>query len=251
MKRLLVLVSLFCSLQLLALQTTSQNGPSIVFSSIGPISTIQLTGTAIWTLGSDQQTGTVTLLAAATGQTRMDLQLNRGTWTETQSAATAFEGQCSWVSFDGASHTSADHNCWRGTVWFLPQLTLQAGVGWSDTIVSSVANADGSSDSHFSRRPNGTMSNATAAVLARFSGFDLRIDATGHPAVLRFNAHPDNDSSIDIPTEIHFSDYRAVNGVVVPFHIQKLINNGVVLDLQISAVQVNQPLANTAIASLR
>src|SRR5215469_3340107 len=162
MKQLLVLLVLCCSPQLFALQT-------IVFSNSGPVSTIQLTGTASWTLGSDQQTGTVNLQAAATGQSRMDLQLTRGTWTETQSAATGFEGQCSWVSFDGVSHNAAAHNCWRGTVWFLPQLTLQAGVGWPDAVVSSTLNADGSTDSHFSRHPIGTMSDATAAVLARFS----------------------------------------------------------------------------------
>jgi hypothetical protein len=251
MKQLLVLLALCFLPQLFALQTAPQTGPTIVFSSIGPVSTIQLSGTASWTLGSDQQTGTVTLQAAATGQSRMDLQLTRGTWTETQSAATSFEGQCSWVSFDGVSHTAATHNCWRGTVWFLPQLTLQAGTGWIDMAVSSVVNADGSTDSHFSRRPNGTMSADTAALIARFSGFDLKVDATGHPVAVKFNAHPDNDSSIDIPTEIRFSDYRTVNGVVVPFHIQKLINNGVVLDLQITAVQINQPLAAAATASLR
>jgi len=213
---------------------------------LGLISTLQMSGTVTRTYGSDQQAGTVVLQAAASGQSTVNLTLAKGTLAETQSAATPYEGQCSQIGFDGVARDSAAHNCWRGTVWFLPQITLQAGVGWTDNIGSAVLAPDGTTDIHYSRSPAGTMSAGAAAVVARLSTFDLKIDAAGHPVSLKFNAHPDDNPEIDIPTQIQFSDYRLVSGASVPFHIQKFINNGLVLDLQISNVQINPILTTSA-----
>jgi hypothetical protein len=236
-----------------SLKTSDANAPSaaiapITFSSV-PVSAVQMTGTATRTYGSDQQTGTVILQASANGQSSMELDLAKGTFVETQSASTPFEGQCSQIGVDGLAHASAVHNCWRGTVWFLPQIALQTGAGWADNIAAAAVAPDGTANIHYSRRPAGTMSDQTASVIAQFSGFDLSLDATGHPLVLKFNAHPDDDSSTDIPTEIHFSDYRLVNGVTVPFRIQKFINNGLVLDLEITGVQINPVFTSSTSAT--
>ncbi len=221
-----------------AATNTQSTIPPVAFSSV-LVSTLQLTGTATRTYGSDKQTGTVTLQASANGQSRMELDLGSGTLVETQSGSTPYEGQCSQIGIDGVAHESAVHNCWRGTVWFLPQMVLQPGAGWADSIASAAVANDGTAEIHYFRRPPGTMSDETASVIALFSAFDLSMDAAGHPVILKFNAHPDDDSSTDIPTEIHFSDYRLVNGVTVPFHIQKFIDNGLVLDLEITGVQIN------------
>jgi hypothetical protein len=253
MKPFVFLLALLCSSSAIALQTKSSNVgtapvttqpalPAITFSSVGVISTLQMTGSAVWSVGSDQQTGTVTLQVAANGQSRMELDLEKGTVIETQGASTSFEGQCSEVGFDGVAKAVSSNNCWRGTVWFLPQMTLQAGSGWADTVPSAAAVPNGTPTLHYIRRPSGTMSDQTAAFIARLSAFDLTLDTAGHPATLKFNVVPDDNSLTNIPTEIDFSDYRVVNGVSVPFHIQKLINNGVVLDLQIANVQINPAL---------
>ena len=210
-----------------------------------------MTGTATRTLGSDQQSGTAILQASVTGQSRMELDLASGKLIETQSASTGFEGQCSQIGFDGVTHAAASHNCWRGTIWFLPQIALQPGVGWSDNVVSAVAAPDGTSTLHCFRRPTGTMSDETANEIARVSGFDLTLDASGHPVSLKFNGHPDDNPLIDIPTEIRFSDYRLIGGASIPFHIQKFINNGLVLDLQISNAQINPVFAGASVASLQ
>ncbi|MGC2744011.1 MAG: hypothetical protein WA672_12535 [Candidatus Angelobacter sp.] len=210
-----------------------------------------MTGTATRTFGSDQQSGTVILQASANGQSQMELDLANGKLIETQSASTGFEGQCAQIGFDGIAHAAASHNCWRGTIWFLPQITLQSGVGWADNVVSAVAVPDGTSTLHCFRRPTGTMSDETANEIARISGFDLKLDASGHPVSLKFNAHPDDNPLIDLPTEIQFSDYRLVSGASVPFHIQKFINNGLVLDLQISSAQINPVLTGAFVASLQ
>jgi len=76
---------------------------------------------------------------------------------------------------------------------------------------------------------------------------DLFLDSlTLLPAALAFNIHPDNDMGLDIRVEIRFSEYRAVSGVQVPFHIQKYLNNGLALDLQVQIATLNTGLAPAA-----
>ena len=81
--------------------------------------------------------------------------------------------------------------------------------------------------------------------IAHLSAVDLEIDTqTGFPVFLDYAAHPDNDAGVDLAVEIHYSAYSNFSGVTVPTHIQKFINHDLVLDIQISNVQVG--LASTA-----
>jgi hypothetical protein len=58
---------------------------------------------------------------------------------------------------------------------------------------------------------------------------DIFLDATTLlPVALDFNVHPDNNALLDIPVEIRFSGYSAVNGIQVPLHIQKYLNDTLV-----------------------
>jgi len=45
--------------------------------------------------------------------------------------------------------------------------------------------------------------------------------------------------------EIVFSNYHQVNGVQVPFHVQKYLNNSLSLDLQIQLVVLNSGISAT------
>lgn len=78
---------------------------------------------------------------------------------------------------------------------------------------------------------------------------DFFLDATTLlPAAATFNIHADNDAGRDFPIEVQFSDYRNTNGVQIPFHVQKFLNNGLILDLQFSSATVNTGLAATEFA---
>jgi hypothetical protein len=226
--------------------------PSITFSSVGAVSSVQMSGTANWNYGSDQQTGTVTLQANANGQSRMLLQLSSGSRVETQNQFSDSQRQCTWSGIDAVVHDSASHHCWTDTVWFLPQITMQLGAGATDDNASATAAPDGKIvHVHHERHPIGVRDNGTAKLLAHLSAVDLDIDATsGLPLELNFAAHPDNDAGTDIPVQVQFSDYRSVNGVTMPFHIQKFINNSLVLDLQISTAQVQLVSSPASLSSL-
>jgi len=208
-----------------------------------------MNGTANWTYGSDQQTGTVTLQANANGQSRMLLRLPSGSRIETQNPLSDSQRQCTWSGADAVVHSSAVHHCWIDAIWFLPAITMQTGAGASDDVPSVTQSADPSKIRiHRERHLVDVDSAQTGQFIAHLSAVDLDIDsATSLPVILAFATHPDNDAGIDLPVEIRYGAYSTFSGVTVPTHIQKFINHALVLDLQISAVQVQ--LATSTIAS--
>lgn len=221
----------------------------ITFAPSQFVSSVQMTGTAVWHYGSDEQTGSVLLKAYANGESSVELSLTRGKRIETMDAFTKPDRTCTWSGFDGSVHETARHNCYLSTVWFLPQITIQPGGDSSQTVISSDFSADGNSIRlHCEHRFAGERNPRTSALLARLSAVDLEINAnTGLPRSLLFNSHPDNDAGTDVPTEIQFSDYRQHDGVMTPYHIQKFINHSLVLDLRISEASVS--LASSTVPS--
>lgn len=76
--------------------------------------------------------------------------------------------------------------------------------------------------------------------MQRFSQVELFLAADSLlPTALTFKLHPDNDANLDLLVEIKFSDYRPVNGVMVPFRVQKYVNGGLVQDFFIDSAAVN------------
>jgi len=90
------------------------------------ISDVTLTGTVTWNGGSTD-TGTATLRALGTGESRMDLALTSGVRTEIRDARTGVQlGQ--WLAPNNTSGYFASQNCWTDAVWFFPALgSLAAG----------------------------------------------------------------------------------------------------------------------------
>jgi hypothetical protein len=90
------------------------------------ISDVTLTGSVTWN-GSD--TGTATLKALGTGESRIDLALTSGTRTEIRDAQTG-ASQGKWVTPNNSSGSFAWHNCQTDAVWYFPALgSLAAGQG--------------------------------------------------------------------------------------------------------------------------
>jgi hypothetical protein len=117
---------------------------------------------------------------------------------------------------------------------------MQAGAGASDDVASVLQSSDPSRIRiHRERHLVDVDSAQTGQFIAHLSAVDLDIDsATSLPVLLAYAAHPDNDAGVDMAVEVHYSAYGTFSGVTVPTHIQKFINHSLVLDLQISNVQV-------------
>src|SRR5207245_11512387 len=76
-----------------------------------------------------------------------------------------------------------------------------------------------------------------SGVLRRLSTKDLFIDANNFRVLSTVDMiHQDRDFYQEIPHEVVFSDYRAVNGVVVPFAVQETVAGQRTWSIQMDAV---------------
>ncbi len=208
-----------------------------------------LSGTARRIAGSDDETGTVVLKALSAGASRMDLSLPSGQRSEIWNAVgDAPVG--TWSGPDGISHPISNHNLMTDSAWFFPALTISRLVTLQTNVVSYVGQEtkDGLLLNHltafqqFSGLPTKAVSQQQ-----HLSQMEIFLDpSTFLPVALAFNIHPDNDASLDIPAEVRFSDYRPVNGIQIPFHVQKYLNNTLILDLQFQTSVLNSGLSTSA-----
>jgi hypothetical protein len=209
------------------------------------ISDVTLTGTARRVAGSDDETGSAILKALATGEARMDLGFSSGqnseVWKNSGNLQGVQAGQ--WSGPDGKTHAMALHNLLTDSSWFFPAMTLNKYLSIPGYAISLIGeeSLNGVAVEHISVSLLATAYPADiSAAFQRLSRTEMYLDsASGLPAAFAFNIHPDKDAILDIPVEIRFSDYRAVNGAQVPFRVEKYLNNSLILDLQFDAVTLN------------
>ncbi len=247
MRRLLVFLCCSSALCLAQLPNSTPTAPTVLtqaqsaFSGGKSVTTVQMNGSASWHYGSDEQTGTVTLIASANGATSVTLGLSGGTRKESF-AAWDQNPTCDWTDTDGKNHTNPTHNCLTPSTWFLPSISLQTTLP-STAVAGYVGQESTDAGVVHHVRQQRSIVNATPAAklwMQKWSTSELMLSAqTLLPAVLKFSIHPDNDAKLDIPVEIHYSDYRLTSGVQLPFKIQKFINNNLVLEIDVDSATVN------------
>jgi hypothetical protein len=212
-----------------------------------PVSDITLTGTATRTAGSETETGSITLKALGNPNSRFDFVSTSGTSSEIRNASGG-PPQGSWITSDGVSHAMAGHNTFTDAAWFAPELTVLSLLSNPNLIVSYVGQEtrDGAAVQHLHFAIQSASTDPTGLVQG-LSAEDVYLDAsTLLPVALIFNTHPDNDASTNISVEIDFSSYQPVKGVQVPFHIQKLLNGTLFLDVTVQAANINSGLSETS-----
>jgi hypothetical protein len=212
------------------------------------INDITLTGTATRTAGSDIESGNVVLKALGIYESRTDLSAGNGTLSEIFNLSTGVP-QGFWIGLDGTVHPMASHNCMTGVVWFFPALSILSQVSNPNVSTSYIGQEalNGQSVQHIRLvLQNANLSAADNQMLGQLSTTDVFLDPSSHlPVALTFSVHPDDDQSTNIPIQIIFSNYQVVNGVQVPFRIQKFMNGTLFLDLTIQAANVNSGLTDS------
>lgn len=214
-----------------------------------PVSDVTLQGTARRIAGSDDETGTAVLKALPTGEARIDLSFPSGSRSEV--VANSLNGPVgAWSGPDGSSNTIAKHNLAIPSNWFFPAFTVTRLNASQTYLLSYVGSEirDGRAVEHVTALKQAQdLPRELATIVQRLSQMEIYLDSsTLLPVALTFNTHPDRDAGTDIPVEVRFSDYRLVNAAQVPFHVQKFINNGLVLDLQFDSVTLNTGLTASA-----
>ncbi len=200
---------------------------------------VQLTGTAKWTMGSDTDQGSVTLKARSDGKSRIDLQFGDGTRSEI-SVNDPREPQTLRSSGNGWKQLAV-HNGWMDANWFFPAFaSLTTANNRNFSLTQTTDNSVRAQFAIIGQRAQMTQ------VIRVLSTTDFVYDtATYRPIGMRWVTHPDQDWNISVPIKILYSDYRDVNGVKVPFHIERYFNGTLQLDMTITAVVLNPGLPDT------
>ena len=231
-------------------QGTSASGVlaqlAAAFAGQRTISQVQITGTASWAAGSLNDSGPVTLTASASGGWQMQLALQatgQKTLTQTGVGSSAI---CQWTGNDGIAHPVALGNCSKPELWFLPALSLQPSalpsyLGIADLGTGTVGFSQNTyrhlqSQFFFSDLPI-TLEN----LVVQQSPTDLGLDPTTLlPAVLAYSLTPDSGGgSTPVQVEIHYSNYQTVNGVQIPFLIQRYVNGCLQLAIAVTSAQIS------------
>jgi hypothetical protein len=229
-------------------QAVVQNSQAVAFATQAlaaltgttPVNDITLTGTATRTAGSDVETGSITLRALGNPDSRFDLVLTSGTSSEIRNNSTGVP-QGAWITPDGVSHAMANHNTLTDAAWFVPQLTVLSQLSNPNLIVSYVGpeTRAGAAVQHLHFAIQSASVDPTG-LWQGLSAEEVYLDASTYlPVAIAFNTHPDNDAGINIPVETDFSNYQQVNGVQIPFHIQKFLNYSLFLDVTIQSAVLN------------
>lgn len=206
---------------------------------------VSISGTAHRIAGSLDETGTIALRALANGNTEMDFTFPSGQQFEKHSdTVNGPRGQ--WTGSDGKSLEMPQHNLMTDSAWFFPPMLLHRRLVNQEYLLESGSSEtrEGQQVEHVSASQQfGRSSPEVAKLMTHLSRIEIYLDSkTLLPSSVCFNIHPDHDAGRDIPVEIRYSDYRVVNGLQVPFHVQKYIRGALFLDLQLETVVVNTGL---------
>lgn len=205
---------------------------------------ITIQANASYVAGSDEETGTATLVARGNAQSLVTLNLTGGQRQEVRNGVAGV-----WVGPDGTQHAMATHNCWTDAPWFFPAFSLAALASDPTAIVRLVGQEVYAGQPVYHLILFHTLAGQTPEVIAfvqQFSAMDLYVDASSLlPTAIAFNIHADDDSAVSIPVEIQFADYRTVSGVRAPFRIRKLLQRTLTLDLTVANAAINSGVPPT------
>lgn len=251
-----VSLSLVLAMAVFAQTSTTQTSPQaltllrnslVVLTGGQSMTDVTLTGTARRVVGPSDESGTATYKAIS-GANRLDLNLSDGAHSEVANQTSSTPAG-SWSGPDNVSHPMALQNV-SNKASVSPAFTLAALISAQNLVATFVGQETkaGHTVNHlcgFQQFPQ--MAAKTAAVERRLTQIDIFLDvSTSLPVALDFSTHPDNDAGLDIPVELLFSDYRPVNGAQISFHVQKFLNNSLLLDLQFTSAQLNSGLSASA-----
>jgi len=250
-------LSCFLSLSLAAQQSTiTQQGPLLLQNSLvamiggTTLKDVTITGTARRIVGSDDETGTATLTALSTGESRINLGFPSGAPGEVRAnSANGPVGQ--WTGADGIAHAISQHNLLVSSSWFFSPFTLAAALSDPNSVISYVGHEsfDGNPVEHISISSQfaSLPASQTTTLLQHLTQMDIYLDSTTVlPRALSFNIHSDSNALLDIPVIIRYSNYQPLNGAQIAFHVQKFLNNNLVLDLQFQSANFNTGLTVSA-----
>jgi len=248
-----VSISFLLSISLAAQQTATSSRQALqllqrsaaALSGGQTLTDVTISGTAHRIAGSDDETGTAVLKGLSSGAGRSDLSLSTGQRSEVQNL-TGTELAGAWSGPNRVSHAIAFHNLLTEPAWFFPAFAISRRISGSGFVATYIGHEthNGQAVEHVSVYQSLPFPNVPGMpTFQHLTQVDFFLDATTLlPAAISFSTHPDNNELLDLPIEVRFSDYGPINGAQVPFHVQKYLNNSLILDFQAESVTFNSGL---------
>jgi len=208
------------------------------------LSDATLQGTANYTAGSDQESGSFTLEVKGNQESKLVLSLTGGTRQEIRQVQAG-----AWVGPDGQKHTLALHNCWTDASSLLPVFSLQAALANPQIAVVYVGQStvNGTTADHLqlSQVVAGQAQQVTSQI-QQLSSMDIYLDASSHlPVQVAFSAHPDDNLRRSIPVVIQFPSYQQLGGIQAPAHVQRFLQGTLTLDLVVKSLATNTGISDS------
>ncbi len=198
------------------------------------------TGTITIVAGSTTKSGTVRILSRGTDQTVEDIQ------TESARHVTVFSGVVAAETKAGTTNRlafepSASSQCYD---FPLPLIAWALSNRDAALVYVGLESIEGGQAHHI--RLWNTFFSAKHRPPAGFNVRDLWIDAaTNLPLHLALEKRESGGDAPRIPLVYTYSDFRNVNGVLLPFQIQKSLNGTPWTTITISSANINTGLTNT------
>lgn len=243
-----------CTVLLLVAVTHAQTAPtsdptavSLVTQSLqavtsgNAVSDVTLTGHALWIAGSTNETGSAKLEFSGTQLSRVDLTFPTVSRSDIRNDTAGFPNG-GWIDNAGNYYQLAPDHCWNPAAWFSPSAWLQIALV-PGAVVSYVGQEayNGIAVHHLQAyQAIASQSSYVQNLLQRLTTFDVYLDAASlSPVAVALSTHPEGNSGANIPIVVNFSGYQSVNGVQVPYRIQRFIQGTLNLDISVLSATIN------------
>lgn len=208
--------------------------------AIGAIQDFTASGSITYNWAGESVNGSVTLKGRGKGQFRLDADLSNG--------------RLSWAVNNGDGFykeldETTRHIFYANAVNFgsltLPYVHIAAGLNDQSTSLSYIGVNSQDNRKTYDIRIQQALppDRDPTGILGKLTRRDFFIDTQTFQIVrVSDMVHPEKITTIDIPHEIEFSDYRSVNGVALPFSISEKTDGQHTYTIQISQISFNSGL---------
>jgi hypothetical protein len=213
---------------------------------LGAIQDITGTGTITYYWAGDEVQGTVTVKGRGVGQFRLDAILSNGTRSWAVNNGTGFEKEP-----DGTTSQIPYHNTLNFGNLTFPLYFLSAVVQDTSTSITYVGmeTKNGSQVHHIRAQKVFGRDADPSGILGKLTRRDFFVDCTTFQVVATLDmVHPARASTLSYPREMQFSDYRTINGILVPFSIMEVATGQRTYSIQLTQVTFNSGLQDSDFA---
>ncbi len=211
-------------------------------SALSDIHDFTGSGSIIYKWGSGDVQGSVTVRSRTTTQFRLDASLPDGvrSWFVNDQTGSIREA-------DGYTHEIPFHNAINfGSLTFPYPLLISALRDSLSTIKYLGKISNGGSGAYKIRVQPVPLETEPSGMLHKLSTKDFLIDSSTFLVLSTTDmVHPDYDFNQDYPHEIVFSDYRLVNGILVPLRSQEKVGGQHTWTIQLDNIRLNTGLTES------